>query len=89
MLIKRLIFMIMVAACLQASVSQAANVDGDPGVNMNTDTGLYVWRDSSGSWQLRLVSGGTQTQAFSGTFTSTQPITQVTKVAVDNTTVLP
>lgn len=83
MFIKRLISMIMLAACLQVPVTQAATVDGDPGVDMRADTGLYVWRDNGGTWQMRLVSGGTQSQQFLGTFTSNQAISQVTNVSVD------
>ena len=84
MLFKRLIFLICFGACLQAPLSQAANVDGDPGVDLNSDTGLYVWRDSSGRWQLDMVSATTQSQEFSGTFSSSQSITQLTKTSVEN-----
>ena len=82
MLIKRLNFIIMLAACLLAPVSQAATVDGDPGFNLGSDTGVYVWRDSSGVWQLRLVSARIR-QEFSGTFTSSQSITQVSNVLLE------
>jgi hypothetical protein len=40
----------------------ASDVCGDPGINNNSDTGTYLWKDCDGSerWHLRVARGGIQ-----------------------------
>jgi hypothetical protein len=49
-------------------VSSAAVVDGTPDFSLQTSNGLYIWRTSTGDWQVRLLSGTTKTQNFKGAF---------------------
>lgn len=61
----------------------AADADGYPGFNTRTDRGLYVWRTSTGDWQVRLLSGG-DWRSFEGTFETSGSVWGVTPVSLES-----
>lgn len=73
-----------VASGLLFSWVHAAVVDGTPAYSKQTDTGLYVWRTSSGDWQTRLVSGGADKQVFVGTFEASQSISVIKQISIES-----
>ena len=60
----------------------AAIVDGAPGINKGFDTGVYVWRESSGNWQVRHVSSDGKWRQFSGDLQASSNISLLQKISL-------
>lgn len=64
----RVLFSLLcLVAMFGAGGAAAAVVDGKPAFAAGRDAGIYVWREGSGDWQMRLLSGS-RNQEFTGGF---------------------
>ncbi len=75
--------LILAAACICSPVSLAATIDGTPSYNPATDTGLLVWRTSSGNFKARLLSGTSSPQEFKGVFQATQAFSSFSRKSIE------
>ena len=81
--LKSCYFALLLAAAAVAPAVHAADVDGYPGFNTSTDRGLYVWRTSTGDWQVRLLAGG-DWRSFEGTFETSGNLWGVSKISLES-----
>ena len=62
-------------------------VDGTPSFNIQTDTGLYVWRTWNGDWQARAVTA-TGAQRVAGSFQTGQAVVSARRLSLEADDVL-
>ena len=76
-----MIFAVVMPMTISGGV-MADLVDGKPSLDRNRDSGMFVWRTSAGTWQMRLLAGGVH-QEFKGLVESEQPIDSLKRIGLE------
>jgi len=79
-----LIFIFFVVSVGASAELAAADVDGRPSFKAGEKAAVYVWRESNGTWRLRLASGGTPQNFTGGVSVTKYPFDAAAPAFLDN-----